>query len=327
MREQMQERRRQRQQQPPAPDKRSASRDRARGSMVAIIFGLTAASVTYRLLQAGGLEHTSLVFIGIPAVLALAVVLSNKRPRTARGTVYRAIAIALLLSGVVFGEAFVCILFASPLFFMVGGLVAEITEHYRKKGERTAQLAIERRRRRMLLLVLLPMSLEGVVPGFGFGREEAVTASREVAASAAQVQSLLAEPARFDRPLPPFLKLGFPTPGASSGAGLRVGDRRIVRLDHGEHHSGALVMEVVRSEPGLLAFRAVSDDSYITHWLTWRGAEVHWAEVSPGRTRVRWTLSYRRRLDPAWYFAPLERYAARLAAGYLIETVATPGAR
>ena len=37
-----------------------------------------------------------------------------------------------------------------------------------------------------------------------------------------------------------------------------------------------------------------------------------------------WTLSYRRRLDPAWYFAPLERYGVGLAAGYLIETLATP---
>jgi hypothetical protein len=39
---------------------------------------------------------------------------------------------------------------------------------------------------------------------------------------------------------------------------------------------------------------------------------------------VTWTLRYRRRLDPAWYFVPLERYGARLAAGYLIETLATP---
>ena len=39
---------------------------------------------------------------------------------------------------------------------------------------------------------------------------------------------------------------------------------------------------------------------------------------------MRWTLRYRRLLDPAWYFGPWERYAVRLAAGYLIDTVATP---
>jgi hypothetical protein len=41
-------------------------------------------------------------------------------------------------------------------------------------------------------------------------------------------------------------------------------------------------------------------------------------------TRVTWTLRYRRGLDPAWYFGPWERYAVRLAAAYLIESVATP---
>ena len=44
----------------------------------------------------------------------------------------------------------------------------------------------------------------------------------------------------------------------------------------------------------------------------------------PSTTRVTWTLRYRRGLDPAWYFGPMEQYAARLAAGYLIDTVATP---
>ena len=67
-----------------------------------------------------------------------------------------------------------------------------------------------------------------------------------------------------------------------------------------------------------------SDSSYITHWLTWRDSNVEWKSVAPGQTAVTWTLRYRRRLDPAWYFVPIERYGARLAAQYLIETLATP---
>ena len=42
------------------------------------------------------------------------------------------------------------------------------------------------------------------------------------------------------------------------------------------------------------------------------------------RTQVTWTLAYERALDPAWYFGPWERYATRLAAGYLIDAVARP---
>jgi hypothetical protein len=73
-------------------------------------------------------------------------------------------------------------------------------------------------------------------------------------------------------------------------------------------------------------FAPVGDDSYLIHWLTWRSAEVRWRAV-PGGTEVRWTLWYRRRLDPAWYFGPLERYGVGVTAGYLIDALATPQAR
>ena len=59
-------------------------------------------------------------------------------------------------------------------------------------------------------------------------------------------------------------------------------------------------------------------------FLRWREATVEWDAVSPNATRVQWTLRYSRDLDPAWYFGPWERYAVRLAAGYLIDSVATP---
>ena len=78
------------------------------------------------------------------------------------------------------------------------------------------------------------------------------------------------------------------------------------------------------TNPASVAFTLASDSSYITHWLSWEDATVRWVPVDAGRTRVTWTLRYRRRLDPAWYFVPLERYGARLAAAYLVETLATP---
>jgi hypothetical protein len=57
--------------------------------------------------------------------------------------------------------------------------------------------------------------------------------------------------------------------------------------------------------------------------MTWQEASVEWTSESPNLTRVTWRLHYRRDLDPAWYF-PLEQVAATLAAGYLIDAVATP---
>jgi len=51
---------------------------------------------------------------------------------------------------------------------------------------------------------------------------------------------------------------------------------------------------------------------------------VSWTDVGRGQTRVRWSLTYERRLDPAWYFGPLESAVTTLAADYLIQSAATP---
>jgi len=178
----------------------------------------------------------------------------------------------------------------------------------------------------MVSLVVVPLSLEGVVPSLAFDREARVTVSRTVEATPDDVRLAIASVPRFDRELPRFFRLGFPTPMHAAGAGLRVGDERRVMFAHGQHHSGALVMRVAATDSRSTVFSVASDSSYITHWLSWEAADVRWEPIDAGHTRVTWTLRYRRRLDPAWYFAPLERYGVGLAAGYLIETLATPPA-
>jgi hypothetical protein len=285
---------------------------------LAVIAAVTAASICFHLLSREHLEHTALVFIGIPAVLAAAVVLAPK-PASAHGVAARTVTLGLLVAGIVFAEGFVCILFASPLFFGVAALLTAISNRQARKA------AGRPGRTYALMLVLLsPMALEGVLPGWETGREETVTVERTVTASPEQVRAALARTMDFRAPLPAFLQLGFPTPAATSGSGLAVGDTRRVWLEHGHHGSGALVMRVAESGPDHVVFAAESDASYVVHWLTWRRAQVRWSAAGDGTTTVRWTLRYRRRLDPSWYFGPVERFGVRTAAGYLIETLATP---
>jgi hypothetical protein len=296
------------------------TRASARGTLVACIIALLVASVAYRILIAGKLQHTSMVFIGIPALLALA--LTGVQPRTSVGTVNKTVAVALCLSGILFGEGFICILMASPLFFLIGTIVGKI----RQAGDRAdvAEGSKGGRWSRYGVVLLAPLCLEGVTPNFEASRSETVTVTRIVPASADAVRSALASPMLFDRPLPRFFKLGFPAPAHVAGAGLEVGSRRSIEFVHGRHHPGMLVLQVARSTPHSVTFTPVSDHSYITHWLSWREAAVDWTDMGDGRTRVTWTLRYDRRLDPAFYFKPLERYGVSLAARYLIETLATP---
>ena len=233
----------------------------------------------------------------------------------------KVIALLLCLSGILFGEGLVCILFAAPIFFLVGTVIGYVIN--RVNGVRPDDPS-SGKWRGAVALVVVPLSAEGIVPSWSLNREERVTATRIVAAEPNAVRSALAQQPRFERDLPRFFKLGFPVPTHTSGAGLNLGDERVVMFAHGQHHNGALTMRVTSVDSSSAVFTVASDSSYITHWLGWEDATVRWERAGPGRTRVTWTLHYRRRLDPAWYFAPLERYGVRLAAGYLIETLATP---
>jgi hypothetical protein len=296
----------------------SSSDIKARAAALTVIVPVLAGSLLFRLLIWGELEHTSLVFIGIPALMAILVAFMPT-PKSATGLILKVMTLALLISGVAFDEAFVCILFAAPLFFLVGIVVGQLIDISRRRRPNRLDL-------RLLFLmgvVLTPASLEGVLAGFEFERDEVITVVRRVNASSHQIAATLAGVPRFDRPLPLFLRLGFPTPGATSGSGLRPGASRRIEFLHG-HHPGVLTLTVVRSEPERVSFIASDDTSYITHWLSWQRADVAWREITADQTEVQWTLRYRRRLDPAWYFEPLERYGVEQAAGYLIDALATP---
>ena len=291
-------------------------------TLTATILALAGASFLFRLFVAGGLRHTAAVFIGIPTLIAI-LVARRAPPKTGTGIVMRVITLALLLSSIVFAEGMVCILLAAPIFYLVGFLVTKMIIAIRG--------GIEGPRHRTLMvlgLIILPTGFEGTIPGVEWNREETVTVSRIVAGTPAEVGAALAARPGFAPALPPFLRLGFPVPVATAGSGLAVGDTRTIIFAHrhgGHVERGTLSFRVAERDSQFVRFAPAGDDSYVTHWLAWRSSEVRWQSLSPRTTRVEWTLRYRRRLDPAWYFAPLERYGVGVATGYLIESLATPG--
>lgn len=280
-----------------------------------VIMAVTIGSVLYRVIVIGKLEQTSALFIGIPAILAI-ILAATPKSKSAKGGIVKGLTIALLLSGPLLGEGFICILMAAPLFYAVGIGVGAIIDSERDERDSTT--------RSFLLLLLLPMSLEGVSPALSFNREETVQASSVVNASAPEVQRALSRAPQTDVRLPLYLRLKFPRPTQATGSGLEVGALRTIHFAGGEGHPGDLVMRVTESQPGYVRFVAVSDHSKVAHWLAWRASEIAWTPVDPQHTRVTWTLQFERKLDPALYFRPWERYAVGLAAEYLIQANATP---
>lgn len=283
-----------------------------RWQLIGIIAAVTAASLAYRALYAGGLEQTSAMFVGLPAFLALVLVMVG-RPRTSMGVAMMATTLALLISGIILSEGIICILMAAPLFYLVTFLVVFAVERARAKdrGGR-AELA--------LLLPLAAFSLEGVLPGLELSRDERVDVEIMLPMSAIEFEAALTEPPVFADPVPVALRPGFPRPVRATGRGLEVGDRRQVDFAAGGEVA-AMSFEVVDRGDGRVRMVLERDETPIAHWLTWKETRITWAEEGEG-TLVRLTLDFQRELDPFWYFAPLERGAVRIAGKYLLESFA-----
>jgi hypothetical protein len=290
---------------------------RARWTLVAITLALTAGVIAYRLTHSVGLNQTGAFFVGLPAILAITVALSP-RAKTLTGTTFKAVTFGLLLSGVLVGEGFVCIVMAAPLFYLVAMPIAKAAQRRREnEGPQSGMYA-------MVLVPVVLLSLEGVFDATTLPVTNRVAASADVAAGLGEVEAALASVPTFDAPLPGFFRHArFPHPVGAEGASLEVGAIR--RITFASPMGPApLDLRVTERGPGRVVFTVDSDRTPIAGWMSLRRSVVTWTWAGPATTRVRWELEFDRELAPALYFAPLERYAARLAAGYLIRTVATP---
>jgi len=293
--------------------KKKISLTASQWNLIYLTLAVCAASLLYSVIVHHHLEQTSLLFVGIPATLSILIALTSKA-KTVTGGIMKGITVAILLSGPLLHEGFICIVMASPIFYVIGLAVGVAEDRSRKRNATLSCVA----------LILLPMSMEGSLQRWSFNREETVQVSRIVNASTQEVESALSQSPRTNLPLPLYGRMGFPRPMEAHGAGLSIGDRRTIHFAGGEGHPGDLLLRVTESRPGFVRFQAVSDGSKIAHWLDWKSSETEWTAVDAHHTRVQWTLHFDRRLDPAWYFRPWERYAVRLAADYLIQANATP---
>ena len=306
---------------PAEPQQDSGRRPRA--TLAAIIAAVAVSSVAFRLIKGGQLQQTAALFVGIPALLAIVVVLAVS-PRSAVGVACKAVTVGLLVSVVMLGEGFLCVAMSAPIFYLVAIGIAKSAQSLRERRDSGAGTFSPW----MLLMLMVPMSLDGTA-FTTFARDESVSASRVVPASAQDIQRALVQTPRFDRPLPFYLRAGFPRPASVQidrirgfwNVQVRGGE---TRLNGTEPKTGDLILRLEEERKGLVRWRAMSDSSHMTHFLTWQEIVVTWEPLSDQTSRVTWTLRYKRGLDPAWYFGPMERYAVRLAAGYLIDSIATP---
>jgi len=276
-------------------------------ALAALIVALVIARVWYEILVLGGLNQSAAFYIGLPALIAL-VLTFGTRSSSFMVLSSLGITLILLMGIIVLQEGVVCILMASPIFFLIVAIISWIEKKVNGKAQH------------LLLLPIFLMSMEGTTELLSFDRTATASATQIIhSISPIDIRRTVSQVPTFDQELPAFLRLGFPTPTQTEGSGLEIGDRRHITFTMGE-----LTLEIVEVTEESIRFDFVHDSTPISQWLTWEAATVKWETLPDDSVEVTWSLTYQRDLDPAFYFGPLESYGVHLAAEYLLETVAIP---
>ena len=285
-----------------------------------VVFSVAVAGLFISFLTKNGLNGSAALYVGLPLMLAYIFLIADK-PKSATGSILKGTTIALLLSAPILQEGYICILIAAPIFYIVGAVVGLAVDYSRKHKHGRLQST-------PVAVVMILFSLEGTHEVLTFNRDYTVRAEKIIAATPQAIKAQLALPMQFTGDTPWFLRV-FPLPVWNTNEGTEPGDRRQMHFVYYKHFItsakvGDLVFEVTEHSDNHITSNAIHDDSYLNTYLQWQSSTVQWKAIDNKHTKVVWEIRFQRKLDPAWYFAPLERYAATLAASTLIDSAATP---
>lgn len=286
-------------------------------------------SISIRLLGHYKIHASALLYIAIPFVIALALtIFTNKTHNGHWASKYwnitRDALIVMLASSVVLFEGFVCVAMFLPIyFFMI--MLALLSEYIWRISREKSHGKLS-----MLILpaLILVSSLEGTHPKLSLNRLNQVSASTVVDAGIAEIKENLTKPIQLGTSRPWFLKI-FPMPYRINAESLNPRDvheihYRYQRWFFMNTHEGRALLKIAEVGDNHIKTEFIEDNSYISNYMTLRGTHIRLQPITESKTRVTLTIAFERKLDPAWYFGPLERYGIRKTADYLITEVIAP---
>jgi len=293
--------------------------------MLAVLFITGLASLAIHQLIRYDLDHSALLYLAVP--YGVAVLITLLRPYGQHEKWWQpfvshsltALVVFLASSAVLF-EGFICILFFMPIYFFVVTLafvaswISVVRDARRSKTYATA----------IPLLVVL-FSFEGTTEVTTIDRHNTATATTSVSLSPQELLQNLATP--FALPSSDDWMLGlFPMPHSIEAGSLEVGDIHRVHTRYHRWfvtntHEGVIELRIDSVTPERITVSFVRDTSFFASYVTLIGSDIQFVTDQNGLTNVSLTVSYERRLDPAWYFQPIQQYAMRVMASHLIEEV------
>ena len=277
-------------------------------------------------LMNGHLNHSALLYILVPYLVAVAIYLFVPQPlgmsrwKRFLRHMMAAFVIMLATSALLF-EGFLCVLMFLPIYLIVAAIAFASMRPYQEKPKNIASTFSVSLVPALILLV----SVEGLTPSLSFERQESITRSHIVTGTIEELKANMAMPIDMKESRSAFLSL-FPLPTEVQAGSLNEGDIHKLHFVYNRWgftnvHEGDFWVEIVGVGEDYVQTKIVKDTSYFSNYLTISDTFVKFRPVSKTQTEVSLTINYERKLDPAWYFGPLQRVAVGESADYLISQV------
>jgi hypothetical protein len=237
------------------------------------------------------------------------------------------LAVMFCTSAILF-EGFLCVLMFMPIYIFFAAIAFAMGPKYKEDNTVDYNDVFKVSFAPLFIIIL---SVEGLTDTTSFPRENTVTRSYIVEASLADIHANLSQPIHLKAKRSAFLSL-FPLPERVEAGSLNPGDIHKSYFTYKRWgpigvnvHQGETWLKINSVTLNKITTQVVKDTSYFSHYLTVHGTEINLDPISEDQTRVTLNINYRRDLDPAWYFGPMQKAAITESADYLIQHVIARG--
>ena len=279
------------------------------GRITALTLALFFALAMYALLR-GEVFHSSLLYIFIPYCISVAITAfrSYEEPTTLlKGYFGHLLTASTIFLGsmVLLGEGFVCIAFFLPIYLIVI-TVTYIGYAIKARRDRGSKFGF------VIPVVVLAISMEGTSASLSFERHTYVDVFRTSSLSVDEIKANLARPFTLDKKRHWLISI-FPMPYHIDAGSLNAGDVHTVYTRYhrwfiANTHEGQSELLIESVSPNRIRTRVLSDTTYFSTYLNGTGTQIDLTPNAQGGTNIKFRLMYRRNLDPAWYFHPLQKF-------------------
>ncbi|MEP3050543.1 MAG: hypothetical protein ABJP48_11180 [Erythrobacter sp.] len=297
---------------------------------ILVIIGIT--TISLRLLLDSQFGTSTLVYILIPFAVSIAIAFATKRSEKrsffSRYLNHMRLAtIVFLASSVLLFEGFICVLMFMPIYYLfvsIGYYLFWLMRDKSQDGSDQDDLKNTFQATAIPVLILMLMS-EGLFSATTVPRPGTATYVADSQLSVEELQHNIAQPIAFDSERHWFLKL-FPMPDAIAAGTLNQGDTHTLNFTYKRWlftntHSGEMHVKIAKVSDDHIRTEITRNDSYLDSYMRIDGTDIRFTPLAGGGTRVALSVRYDRRLDPAWYFGPMQQLAAKQSARLFLSDI------